>query len=108
MPAILPEYVHCPRSHSSDLSFVCAEDMEEMDQLEVLQNAGFIRGLEPLLAGRGGPGEQLLSLQLALGLHQPYLWQSRPKSYAPRCAFVGAQIWMNAIKAWCYARKPDQ
>ncbi|KAK9917929.1 hypothetical protein WJX75_009711 [Coccomyxa subellipsoidea] len=32
------------------------EDMEEMDQLEVLQNAGFIRGLEPLLAGRGGPG----------------------------------------------------
>ncbi|CAL8463424.1 g2958 [Coccomyxa elongata] len=31
-------------------------DMEEMDQLEVLQNAGFIRGLEPLLAGRGASG----------------------------------------------------
>ncbi len=32
-------------------------DMEEMDPLEALQNVGFVRGLEPLLAGRGGPGE---------------------------------------------------
>lgn len=54
--------------------------MEEMDQLEVLQNAGFIRGLEPLLAGRGGPGEYLPSFApMAVCLHQPHLLQIRPR-----------------------------
>lgn len=45
------EYLHRP----AVVLFVA--DMEEMDPLEALQNAGFIRGLEPLLAGRGDPGE---------------------------------------------------